>query len=95
MKPICVPCERFMRPHKTGFYFLEGMPTCNGAPPGLAEPEAWQPYKLWVGDLYRCPDCGAQTIVGVPPYPIAEHYQPDFAEKVAMFGAKRLLVKDC
>jgi hypothetical protein len=26
MKPICVRCERFMRPERNGYCFLEGMP---------------------------------------------------------------------
>ena len=26
MKPICVPCQRFYRPKKNGFMFIEAMP---------------------------------------------------------------------
>src|SRR5690349_6379221 len=26
MKPVCVPCQRFMRAKRNGFYFLEGKP---------------------------------------------------------------------
>jgi hypothetical protein len=66
-----------------------------GAPPGRAEPWSWKPYKLWVGDLWRCPTCHYQTITGVPAHPIAEHYQPGFDELVERLGARRLLVKDC
>ena len=94
MKPVCVPCERFYRPKKNGLYFIEGMPLEGHPEPGLAEPEKWGPYKLWCGDLWECPTCKAQTIVGVAMQPIAEHYQPDFADRVTSFGAK-LLVKDC
>ncbi len=51
MKPICVPCQRFFRPKKNEFYFLEGMPIEQGAIPGTTEQEQWKPYKLWTGDL--------------------------------------------
>lgn len=95
MKPVCVPCQRFYRPKRNGFYFLEGMPIVNGAKPGKAEPGLWTPYKLWVADLWHCPDCGAEIVVGAAPFPIAEHYQPDFLDKVEWFGAAGLLVKDC
>lgn len=54
----------------------------------------WQPYKLWVGDLWRCRGCGAEIIVGVPHQPLSEHYKPDFAEALARFQPKRQ-VDDC
>ena len=94
MKPVCVPCERFMRLKKSGFYFLEGMPEhgSEGQGKGAA---GWKPYKLWSGDLYECPGCRASTIVGVGFQPVSEHYLPGFAEVVKVTGADRLLVKDC
>ena len=94
LKPICVPCERFMRMEKSGVYFIEGMPLGNGVKPGLAEPARWKDYKLWSGDLYTCPDCGARVISGVGLYPIAEHYQEDFGRKKEILQPD-LLVKDC
>ena len=94
MKPICVPCQRFYRPTKNGKPFIEGMPNHNGASAGLAEPEAWRPYKLWIGDEWTCPDCNAVIIVGTGHHPVSEHYLPDFAEQVTSFGAT-LQINDC
>ena len=94
-KPVCVPCQRFMRMRRQGYYFLEGMPRVAGAQPGLREPEAWRPYKLWAADLWECPDCGAQVLTGFGAGPINEHYRPDFPADVARYGADQLLVKDC
>jgi hypothetical protein len=37
MRPICVPCQRFFRPIKNGFHFIEGMPV-DGAVPGMRIP---------------------------------------------------------
>lgn len=95
MKPVCVPCQRFFRPSRNAFNFIEGMPTGNDAKPGLAEPERWRPYKLWQGDQWKCPDCGATIIVGCGQQPISEHYLPGFAEKVKAFGGDQLQVNDC
>jgi hypothetical protein len=95
MKPICVPCRRFYRPTKSGYYFIEGMPSTSDALPGTAAPEQWRPYKLWCGDLWTCEGCGAQAVVGAGRGPVAEHYQPDFDEKCARLGADQLQVNDC
>jgi hypothetical protein len=94
MKPICVPCERFMRPLKTGYWFVEGMPgpERNGTGKGAT---GWISYKVWVGDLWHCPDCGAQTIVGIGSGPVSEHYKPDFHRAIADNNALQLVVKDC
>lgn len=96
MKPVCVPCQRFYRCHRTGTYFIESMPVpgVKYALPGTEAPEQWQPYKLWVGDTWKCEGCGAIMIVGVPNSPIAEHYQSDFQDKVCRLGA-HLHVNDC
>jgi hypothetical protein len=94
LKPICVPCQRFYRPKKNGFYFVEGMPLMNKAEPGKRDANLWGPYKLWCGDLWVCEGCGHEIVVGVGRNPLAEHYQPDFAAHVESFNAK-LQVNDC
>lgn len=94
MKPVCVPCQRFYRPKTNGLSFIEGMPTGNGVQPGLRDPENWKPYKLWMGDLWACPDCGAEIVVGAGQRPVAEHYQPDFQQQVTAHGAV-LQINDC
>jgi hypothetical protein len=93
VKPICVKCQRFYRPHHNGRRFIEGMPIGNKAPPGTTAPEQWKPYKVWVGDEWMCNGCGHLIIVGVAHVPIREHYQPDFA--IALQHATYLQVNDC
>ena len=95
MTPICVPCQRFYRVTKTGFYFIEGMPTSNDAAAGRSEPENWKPYKLWVGDKFTCPECGSQIISGFGGGPISIHHEPDFGTRVNDLGADQLQVNDC
>lgn len=95
MKPICVPCRRFYRPLKTGQYFVEAAPKTKGAEPGLAAPDDWHPYKLWSGDRWGCPTCGAEIIVGVPTFPVAEHYQSEFSGLVSRSNAAEYTINDC
>lgn len=95
MKPVCVPCQRFYRMKKAGFYFIEGMPRENEAMPGTSESEKWTPYKVWVGDLWECYGCGAQILSGFGREPISEHYKPDFASTIEKLSADQLQVNDC
>jgi hypothetical protein len=55
----------------------------------------WQPYKLWVGDVWECRGCGAQVIVGVPPNPLAEHFDSEYAKRVAQVGGVKRHIDDC
>lgn len=95
MKPICVPCERFMRMKKSGFYFIEGMPTHEHDKNAGKHSKGWTPYKIWAGDLWHCPDCGAQVVSGVGSRPLSEHYLDGFAALSTQLNAMQLFVKDC
>lgn len=93
MKPICVPCRRFYRMVRAGLPFIEGMPSGNDAPAGNKAPDRWRPYKVWFGDLWRCPDCGAEIISGVGSQRVAEHYEADFKDWADR--AEGLQINDC
>lgn len=99
LKPICVNCKRFYRSHKNGFRFLEGMPTVQGARPGLVQQHLWKPYKLWQGDLWKCEGCGHMLVAGTGNQPIDEHYTDSFKKNVAetekMTGVPLLQINDC
>lgn len=76
----CVKCRVFLIPKKSGVAVEEGMPLSN-KPNG-----PWGPYKLWYADLAECPICGFQLITGFGNRPLAEHFQANYAEKVAAFS---------
>lgn len=95
MRPVCVPCQRFFRCIKTGFYFTEGMPKVSNAAPGTSEPEKWQPYKLWSGDKFECEGCGAVILSGFGQLPIRIQHQPDFVGVAQSLGADKFQVNDC
>jgi len=62
-----------MRPKKNGTSFVE-----------MAQD---RPYKLWSADLCECQDCGAQVLyTAATQRPIAEHFQPEFAAKLASYA---------
>ena len=61
-------CGRFMRPKQNSVTVEELF-------------EDGSPYKLWDADLYFCPSCGWEVITGFGKGPIAEHYEPTYAEQ--------------
>lgn len=95
MKPVCVPCRRFFRVKKTGFYFVEGMPLGNNVKPGNEEPQGWGPYKVWSGDLWECQGCGARIVSGVGMEPLAVQHEARFDEILQRVHADQLQVNDC
>jgi hypothetical protein len=99
MKPICLPCQRFFRMKKAGFYFTEGTPMADKsgtyARAGVANRDRWKPYKVWSGDLWECRGCGAQIISGVGNEAISEKHHADFETVRAKLAATQFQVNDC
>jgi hypothetical protein len=89
MKPICMNCKLFYRPHKNGIFFTEGMPL--GARPF----QEWKPYKVWQGDLWKCQGCSHEIIVGTGFTPVAIRHQTDFEDTRRAFGADQININDC
>lgn len=94
-KPVCVRCRRFYKIKQNGKYFTEAMPIRKGAAPGLAEPESWQPYKVWAADLWECLGCGSQILSGFGAAPVLEQHHANFTREQRRFGAEQLQINDC
>lgn len=92
IKPVCVSCQRFYRPHRNGIYVSEQMPTRQHAPPGKAGTHYWGPYKVWMADQWRCPGCGHEIVVGSGPHPVSEHHMDGFEDWHARVS---VTVNDC
>jgi hypothetical protein len=60
-------CGRFMRVKQNSVTIEEVMD--DGAP-----------YRLWDADLYECAECGREVVSGFASLPLAEHWQPNYAE---------------
>lgn len=100
VKPVCVPCGLFFRPHRNGQVFEEGKPyqTKPDEPIRFYEPgslKPWTSYKLWRGDQWICRGCGATIILGAGQN-YAEHYQKNYElERDKAGGDKVPFVHDC
>jgi hypothetical protein len=86
-KPVCVKCQRFYRPKKSGIGIVEGMPIGGAGinPPGTAAPEMWRPYKLWMADLWHCLGCGHELVTGFGQQPVAIQHQDKFADTLTLY----------
>ncbi len=92
MRPICIPCQRFFKVIKNDYYFTEGCPATRGTNPAIADKGHWKPYRIWAGDQYKCPGCGAEIVSGIGHGPLGEKHEPDFEAKHTSLGANRLQV---
>jgi len=66
----CANCKTMLRPRKNDVCVHV---TMNDG----------RPYQLWQADLWECPDCGWQAVLGYGQSAWAEHYQPDFGKYLA------------
>lgn len=64
-RPVCVKCNREMRPEKNGVGCLDVF-------------EDGRTYQLWDSDLWKCPECGYEILEGFGRGCLAEHYQDNF-----------------
>lgn len=47
-----------------------------------------QDLELWDADLWECPECGWQGVLGFGSVPLSEHFRADFASTVAKYPTK-------
>jgi hypothetical protein len=81
----CVKCQKFFRIKQNGVVLEEGMP----------RGDSWGPYKLWLVDLWECPECGAQVTAGAGNNPIAEHYMTERYVAMRESRPPLITVNDC
>lgn len=72
-RPVCVKCRRFYRCKKNETTWEEG---------GLDKDGNRCGYRLWYGDLWECPGCGTEIIVGHARKPFAESHHQNYVERV-------------
>lgn len=60
---VCVKCQCFL--------------SCKKNSVTVVEMASFGPAALWRADMWECPQCGYQTIVGFGVGPIAEHYEKE------------------
>jgi hypothetical protein len=88
-----VACKKFYRPKRNGILLEEAQPQLGYVKE--YEENGWWPYKLYAGDLWECPQCYNQIIVGVPNQPITEHFKENYLQIRATQDGDLYRVNDC
>ena len=52
-----------------------------------------KPYQLWDADLWKCPGCGYEIVVGFGADPIAVHYEGDIGKVCQEYRSKSRLIE--
>ena len=76
---VCAKCRIELRPKTNDIVAIE-----------MAD---FGPYKIWAADLWGCPECGAEVILGFANHRMAEHYEPKFATVLQEAERNPLTVK--
>ena len=60
-RPVCVKCYRELRPEQNGV--------------GVVDLAGNRQVQIWEADLWKCPGCGVEIIVGFGQGPVSEHFE--------------------
>ena len=82
-KSVCVKCEVELRPEKTGIVVAEMFQNNEKI------------YKLWEADLWKCPLCGVEVVLGFASQPFQQHFEGN-CEKIVdeLFLNGRTIIYD-
>ena len=70
-EPVCATCQCEFRPEHNSVGLLDMYNPSNTNEP--------QPYQIWEADLWKCPKCGVEIVVGFGSDAILRHHEkPDF-----------------
>ena len=78
-RPVCAECE------------VEMVPETNGV--GVLDMAEFGPHQVWDADLYKCPKCGFEVIVGFGQAPLAEHHEGNFESTVQSYRDRECLYR--
>jgi hypothetical protein len=78
-RPVCVKCQTDFRPKNNDVVLLDVA--------------SFGDYKAWNADLWKCPKCGSEIIVGFGNSAFTEHFEPDFKEKLKTAGQSFTIYK--
>ena len=74
-RPVCATCQMEMKPELNGV--------------GVLDMADFGPYALWEADLWKCPSCGLEILVGFGRLPIVHHYDASFSALLNLWTEKR------
>lgn len=73
-KPVCVTCQCEFRPKQCGVGLLDMFYPADKQKP--------QPYCLWEADIYWCPNCGFEVVMGFADQPYARQNEDGFLDEL-------------
>lgn len=79
-KSVCVNCEVELKPAHIGIVVAEMMHHNTKI------------YKLWEADLWKCPECGLEVVLGFASMPFMEHNEGDINAKLEELKTKGMMV---
>ena len=79
-RPVCPPCQVEMRPERNGV--------------GLLDYADFGPYQLWDTDLWECPKCHHQIVIGFGDSPMYSHWESSFPERIQSYKTNSILIEN-
>ena len=79
-RPVCVKCEVELRPKKNGV--------------GLLDYADFGEYQIWDADLWECPRCNYQIVIGFGHSPIDIHNTDSFSATVECYKQKSKVIEN-
>ena len=76
--PVCAACQTEMHPERNGV--------------GVVDYADYGPVNLWEADLWECPKCHIQIVVGFGDYPISSHIEDDFDKIMELYGRESIII---
>ena len=84
-RPVCVKCECEMRPERNGVGVVDYFNPSDKPDP--------QPYAVWDADLWKCPKCGIEVMVGFGANAISNHHEEKFQWHIERYQRFSQIVK--
>ena len=79
-RPVCVKCNTEFLPEKNGVV--------------VVDTASFGDYEAWAADMYECPVCHAQIVVGFSYQAYKEHFEEGFMEHVKAMEEKKLVIRN-
>lgn len=84
-KSVCVKCEVELKPEENGVIVVEMFQQNK------------EIYRLWEADLWKCPICGVEVVLGFGNQPFRLHFEEDcnaLVEKFKLEGSRIIYNKE-
>ena len=78
-RPVCIKCQCELKPEWNGV--------------GVVDYAEYGPYKIWDADLWKCPKCGYELVVGFGDMAISHHHDDHFGQVLEGYKKNARLIE--